>query len=148
MGLEYYTSERFIHDDLTRQAEAGLQGLYDYWKKERRIDPFVVTWPSEAVTDDKGISVTDACSLELPKDDRNRWNKLMLEAIQRTKAYGILFVEQRDKDVRAIFETKHGSRCWTIPIIRNGDVFTLKKAEVTDNRENLGLLWRHKVGQA
>lgn len=147
MGLGYYTSERFIHDDLVRLAEAGLKGVYQRWGKEQRIDPFVVTWPAEPVPDDSGQLVSDLCVLELP-EDREKWNPLMLEAIRRTKAYGVLLVEQRKEDIRAILETRHGSRCWTVPIVRNGDVFTLKKPEVTSDRESLGFLWQRKVGQA
>jgi hypothetical protein len=147
MGLEYFTSERFIHDNLIDQAEAGLRGIYRHWRDERNVDPFLVTWPSEPVPDDKGIPITDACVLSLP-EDRKEWQKLILDAIQRTKAYGILLVEQRDGDVRAILETKHGAKCWTLPIVRSGDLLVLKKPEVTTNRENLGLLWQSKVGQA
>lgn len=148
MNFEYFSSERFIHDNLIQVAEAGIKGLYKYWKKNHKIDPFIVTWPSKTLSDDNGQQINDVCVMELPKNDKGSWQKLMLDVVAKTHAYGILLVEQRDMDVRAIFETKHGSKCWTLPIIRSGDIPVLKKPESTINRENLGLLWRNNVGQA
>jgi hypothetical protein len=148
MQHDYFTSERFIHDGLIRTAEAGVHGLYEHWKREHKIDAFVVTWPAEAVLDDHGKTLSDTCVFELQDSTKPEWQILMLKLVQRTKAYGILFVEQRTSDIRAIFETKHGAKCWTIPIARSGDASILKKAEVTVDRENLGLLWRPKMGEA
>lgn len=147
MDFSYYTSERFIHDGLVEQVTAGIQGIYRHWREERNVDPFVVTWPSEPVADDKGLSITDACVLSLP-ENKDKWQEMILNAVKRTKAYGVLLVERRENDVRAIFETKHGSRCWTMPIVRSGDIDVLKKPEITIDRENLGLLWQNKMGQA
>jgi len=140
---KYIASERFIHDNLVKLAEAGLQGIYKEWRKSKKIDSFFVTWPAEPVFADNGAAIEDLCIVELPSD-KSKWRETMVSAMQRTRAYGILLVEQRENDVKALFETKHGARCWTIPIIRSGDVLTLKKPDVTTDREHIGLLWRQQ----
>ena len=140
MGLDYYTSERFIHDELARRAESGFSGLYTAWKTHRKIEPFIIAWPSDSVTAENGKEITGPCVMILPPD-KGRWQEFMLKAIELVTAYGLLLVEQREKDVRAIFESQHGTRCWTMPIVRSGDVDILKAPEVSDNTEHLGLLW-------
>jgi hypothetical protein len=133
--------ERFIHNELARRAEEGLNGLYRSWKKLKKIHPFIITWPADTIYSDKGAPIDGPCVLELPPD-KAAWNALIAETIRFTRAYGIVRVEQRQHDVQAIFETQHGAKCWTIPIVRSGDVDILQEPKVTVDRECLGLLWR------
>jgi hypothetical protein len=135
------TSERLVHDKLALQAESGLKGIYRNWKKRRKTLPFFITWPEDTVYALSGRPIDGPCLMELPQDKR-LWRTLMKEAVRVTKAYGILFVEQRENDVQATFETRHGARCWTMPIVRSGDVDVLKEPIVTDDQERLDLLWR------
>jgi hypothetical protein len=142
-SFEDIISERFIHMDLTRLAEAGIKSLYETWKTEKKISPFLITWPGEAVMTDDGVAITGPCHMEMPVD-KSKWNDMIVNAIKRTSAYAILLVEQRDSDVRAILESPHGSKCWTIPIVKSGDALILGKQDVTTDKEHLGLLWSPK----
>jgi len=136
--------ERFIHDELARRAEEGLPALYRVWKKRKKINPFVIVWPSDAVHTDDGTPIEGPCVLELPVDEKELWESLMLEAIRFTDAYGIVFISQREHDVQAIFETRHGAKCWTMPIARSGDVDILKDPVESVDKECLGLLWKKR----
>lgn len=138
---EYYTSESFIWDELIRNAEAGIKGLYNTWKRAKRIDPFVIVWPATTVTDKDGIELEGAVVRELNPDPAT-WTKHILEAIKLTNAYALLRVHQHDRNVKAILESQHGARCWTLPINRHGDVDVLGRASFEDNQECVGLLWR------
>lgn len=139
--LRYFTSERFIHDDLLARAAAGVESLYRTWREEGRIDPFFIAWPAEPVQTREGSMIAGPCMLELPAD-RRTWNKKMLEAMRLTRAYAILLTEQRDEDVRVILESPHGARCWTVPIERHGDVRALGRASSQDDGPCLGILWK------
>ena len=144
--MKEYISEKFIHNELARRAEEGLAGLYRAWKKRKRVDPFIITWPSDTLHTESGTPIEGPCLLELPPDDKKSWRKLMIESVRFTGAYGIVFVEQRENDVQATFETRHGAKCWTMPIVRSGDVDILKEPVITVDREHLGLLWQKSGG--
>jgi hypothetical protein len=134
-------SERFIHDELARRAEEGLPALYRTWKKHKKITPFVIAWPSDTVYTEKGTPIDGPCVLELPPE-KDKWQGLLAEVARVVGAYGILRVAQGESDVQAIFETRHGAKCWTMPIVRSGDVNILKEPVVTEDQECLGLLWK------
>jgi hypothetical protein len=140
---EYITSERFIHDDLLVRAQAAVNHLYEIWKKDGKIDPSLLTWPAEAVLSENGEKVDGVCCLQLPEAIEAR-RLAICKMVERTKAYALLVVEQLDVSVRVILETPNGTRCWNIPVHRSGDVKILGDATVTDNRENVGLLWSHQ----
>lgn len=147
MSLEYYTSERFIHDDIVEQAKAGLDVLRDVWREERKITPFLLIWPSEHLATDNGTLITHLVHMDLPEDD-GQWPDLLRQAVRLTKAYGLLLGEQREGEIRVIVETPHGSVCWTIPTERHGDLDTLGPVRESVNTENLGYLWRMKRASA
>lgn len=144
---DYIASERFIHDDLLHKAQSAVNQLYVIWKKEGRIEPSLLTWPAETISSDKGEPIDSVCCLQLPEPPEERTPAIRL-MVERTKAYGILLVEQVGDRVRALLETPLGTRCWTIPILQSGDVKTLGKPAITNNRESVGLLWSYKRGVA
>ncbi len=144
MGMpsqDYYASERFIWDSLIKQAERGIKGLYTTWKRDRKISPFIITWPANAVTDSNGVELEGAVMRELTEDP-STWLEYTVEAIKLTNAYALLRVQQAAKSVKIILESQHGARCWTLPITRSGDVFVLGRPKSADNQEHIGLLWR------
>ncbi len=118
----------------------------DTWRDQGRIDPFMIAWPAEDLLDDNGQLVTDNVVMPL-EGNRAEWPLQMHRLVQRTKPYGLLLVEQRDKEVVIIFESMHGSVSWHYPIIKTGNRFLgqLKKKEDT---ESIGILWRAKRAQA
>ena len=143
---EYIASERFIHDGLLKQAEAAVHVVYEIWKKERAIAPTLFTWPAERIRTDNGEPHEGICLLELPEAYEKR-SVAMLAMVERTKAYALLLIEQRHADVQVIFETRHGARCWSIPLVAHGDVVILERAHVQDDVGHVGLLWSPTIGR-
>lgn len=147
MSTDYYVNERFIHDDLIEKAQRTVDFLYGVWSKDGKIDPILVTWPAETIKDDEGNQVEGACVLSLPHDSSKHY-KAISAAIARTKAYGFLVIEQREKDVRVLLETPHGTRSWLIPIVKSADVYILGPAHTTVDKECIGFIWRPQRGAA
>lgn len=146
VNREYIASERFIHNDLLKQAEVAVRVVYEIWRKERTIAPMLFTWPAERILTEAGEPHEGVCILELPEEQERRSAALMA-MVRRTKAYALLLIEQQREDVRVIFETKHGARCWSIPLIPHGDVVILERAHVQDDVVHVGLLWSPKIGR-
>lgn len=138
---DYYTSERFIWDDLIESSERAMQGLYDAWKKRGRIDDFLITWPAEAIIDRQGTVVKGPCAISLDTRDPTLRQEMLLKTLELTKAYALLLVEQLPTEVQAILESRHGAKCWTIPIIKSGDAKVLGPRAVTTDGRHVGLLW-------
>jgi hypothetical protein len=136
-----YNPQRFIHDELVRRADQGIKGIYNAWKDDGRVDPFIAGWPSEKLLDSDGVIIDGICMKNLPKD-RSTWSEELSEFVLHTKAYALLLVEQQHDSVIAILESQHGTRSWTIPIYRSGDRDVLGEPKVEDDTRSIGLLWR------
>jgi len=147
MRSDYYKSERFIHDELCRRSEQGVASIQQIWKEQGKIGPFFLAWPAEIVKAHDGTPIEDICRLELP-EVKEEWSKLFQQAVELTKAYAILLCEQKEDGVKVILESPHGTRCWTLPIERHGDVYVLGKVNIKDDVESVGLLWRPNRGRA
>lgn len=141
-------NERFIHDILLQRVAPGVAALYDEWREKRRITPFFLSWPAVTIYDEQGEPIEGVCRMDLSSVQRDRWTKTIVQAVQRTQAYAILLCEQRDSDVQIILESHHGSRCWTLPIERHGDIKVLGPASTRDDTECLGILWRPNLARS
>lgn len=144
MRLEnYIRSERFIHDDLLKKAEDIVVTVRDLWRTQRKVEPYVVAWPGENIRADDGEIITHAVLCPIPMEfDRARRMQALQQVVERTKAYGLLFVEQKENSILVLFETRHGARSWCIPLTWHGDIQVPGQAEVKNNGECVGLLWR------
>jgi hypothetical protein len=142
--LSYFTSEQFIHDDLALKAERLAEEMRVVWRKNRKVDSYAITWPSETLqTDDNSGQVNKAVLMRIPDDfDERQKLEALQRMVERTKAYGIALIERRGDELRVLFETHHGARAWLIPLERHGDIFVPGETRVRDNAECLGLLWR------
>lgn len=147
MPSPYFTSERFIHDELRRRAGQAVDHLQELWKDQQRIDPILLLWPAEPVRTKEGVMFEGCVYCELTGDEQAR-RATMLQAIERVRPYGLLLVEQREGAVKAIFETHHGTRTWTLPIKKHGDVRVLYDPQSADDAESLGFLWKRGVAKA
>ena len=128
------------HKQLCAFVEASMRSIHETWRRNKSVDPFLVTWPSDPIPDSKGTLISAPCILPLT-EDRSKWGRLRLAVVDKTNAYALLQVEQRESDVRAILETTEGTRCWVHPIARSGDIVRLGTARVSDNTERLNMLW-------
>lgn len=138
---DYYTSERFIWDDLIEESQRAMIGLYEHWKKRHSIEDFLITWPAEVISAEDGSKVSGPCAFTFPVGDRAQRQDMILKTVQITKAYALLLVEQNKAEIQVILESRHGAKCWTIPIVKSGDVATLGPHALSTNGKHVGLLW-------
>ncbi len=134
---EYIASGLFIHDDLVTRCAAVVGGLPDMWNRDQKISPVLLCWPEVPVKGSDGSSIDDVCVLDLTDIQEEERPDVIRQMSRRTKAYGLFFVEQKAGAVHASFETQHGSRTWTLPIRRHGDVLVLEEPVVV----TVGVLW-------
>jgi len=137
-----------IHDRVCGFAEAGIKEISSGWAKQQRLDPFLVTWPSSILTSKEGQDVGGPCLLYLADIDPKQWTEKIAQAVNLTRAYAVLLAEQKEDAVVITMETADGSRCWTLPIIRSGDMRRLGKPAVSNNVERLGVLWNPRRNRA
>ncbi len=127
-----------------QQAETLLARYRARWKAgELKRQDLFFTWPADAVLDDEGTSIEGVCGMVLPPERREQL-PAMRQMVVRTKAYALFLLEVREREVKAILESSHGTRTWTIPILLHGDVHVLGVATTQDDHENVGLLWQKK----
>jgi len=139
-GKEYLVSERYIHDALVEYAELGLSSLPNTWKKFKRVPAFFIVWPEEA-------ALENAVDARLPTDP-DKWPGHMRKAIEKLGAMACMLVEQRENDVRVLFESPYGTCSWTLPIERRGDVTRLGKPKKKKNEDSLGFFWSPRKAEA
>jgi hypothetical protein len=133
--------ESIVHGELERRAAAFIGAARTDWKKDRKVGAYAVAWPSEELKADDGKSVTHAVYCAIPPEfDAGRRMKALQQLIERTKAYGLVFVEQREHSIHILFETSQGSRGWRVPLSWHGDVQVPGQTEASD--ECIGLLFR------
>lgn len=144
-NLAYYTSERFIWDSLIHTVEkVGISTLYDSWRRRKKIEPFIITWPASIISVEKRdntIKIAGPCIRDLT-GEKSEWRRQMVEAIKLTNAYAIVLVQQRADAVFLILESHHGVKNWLLPIVRSGDTNALGPVRSPDgDQEPIGLLW-------
>lgn len=138
-SLEYFTSERFIHDDIVEAARAGIPTLYDTWKRRRGIRPFVLSWPSQKIVW-RGEETERVVAFDAPRGAEKL--RAFLEEVQKkTMAYALLLWEQKEQAVVGVLESRHGSVSWRIPIQSHGNVVVLGQHEEKVDADRLGLRW-------
>jgi len=138
---DYINSERFIHDELCHRAASAVAAIPGIMERYQYIEPNLLLWPSEPLKTKEGASHDRIIYHTLPKDPAEM-TKAIKNAVRATKPYALLLVEQQGVFVRAIFESRHGSCAWTLPIKNHGDVLVLEPPEVTRNKQCIGVLWR------
>lgn len=134
-------SEKFVHFALESRAEDAVKSARETWKRQRKIEPYAITWPAESLKADDGTAITHAVFCAIPAEfDTARRMKVLQQLIERTKAYGLVVVEQKDNSIRIMFETRYGAKAWRIPLAWHGDVQVPSQTEASADR--IGLLWQ------
>lgn len=140
---DYPKDESFIWKDLIVRAEKAVESVRKAWRKNQSQPRMLFSWPASHLVDKDGIEVTDLVSFAIP--DGMPTFKAAVEMARRTEAYGLLLIEQRDKELKLILESHHGTRSWTFPIRKHGDVWALEKESAADNTDCIGVLWRRSA---
>ncbi len=146
MTESYTTVEQFVHDHLIQEVESGLHIITDWWRKERRVPPFLILWPEATVRCDDGAKVKDKFFFDLPEDSSS-WKDLIQRAAKKTRACALFLATQREKEVRAIFESNQGTKSWHFHISHHGPDAILEQPTEQTNECFVGLLWKPRTTQ-
>jgi len=111
------------------------------FRKDKRIYPTLLIWPSDSVKAVDGTQFTGVIFTELSEDPTLRKEEIK-NSILSTAAFAALVTEQLETDIRMIFESGHGTRTWRLPIRNHGDIQILGRAVQRDNAESIGVLWK------
>ncbi len=137
IDLSYYTSETFIHDNLKREVQTIVQSVSDLWLPEGpRFPPVLVAWPREPVKDDVGKLISGRILLQVDPDSKVPLEKLLVDFVERTKAYAFLVVQDYPEGLEALLESPLGTSWWLIDQHHGKRRITQE-----DNRKSIGLLW-------
>ncbi len=143
----YFTSGRFIHEDLAKKAAQLAEEARQVWKVAQKLEGHVVSWPSSTLVDDDGVAISHAVLMRVPSDFTQ---EQLLEAtrrlVTRINAYGVALVLHAGQALRVLFETRHGALAWTIPLERHGDLLVPGETQ-QEETQGLGLLYLRKSGQ-
>ena len=141
-NVDYFRSERFIHDDLANRAARIADEVREDWKKNHQVAPFAVTWPETSLRSDDGGSVEGAVLCRLPQLTHAQQHDVLKRMVEKTKAYGLVLVRPSIDRISVLFETRHGARAWTMQLERHGDVTVCMDPVVANDGECVGLLWQ------
>lgn len=141
---EYVASERFIHDNIVREAIAGLPAITTTWREKGSVDPFLIAWPSKPLRADDGSIIDRQVYTDLPTD-RSGWKKLFADFVERTKPYALLLAEEDEDEVLVVVESKHGTKSWHFTIERHGPDRILKDPVEKTNKASIGILWQRRM---
>lgn len=130
------TIEEQFHAELCVIAESGLGVIERWWKEQKRVPPFLALWPEE----DLSPSVDPDFTLELPSNEESQ-KRLIWRAAKMTNAHAALVVRQLEDEVRAIFETRQGTKSWHYPIQSHGPDRVLGTPTVKVDEHHIGVLW-------
>lgn len=136
-----FDSHELIHQDLAEEVSWGLTALYEIWKEEGKIDPFLIVWPSETLLIN-GEEVEDGVAFDVPNEGRDAF---IIAAVEKTKAWALMLCEQRDQAVVVIFESPLGAKSWVIPIVQIGGTRSLGDPDVRENTDYVGAVFKPKT---
>lgn len=140
--LSYITSERFIHDNLRGKAGVLVQHVLDGWRQHQQAYCGAIAWPTEPFVADDGATIEHEVFMPMRSGMAGEERVAALERlVKKTKAYGVAVSWREGNTLHVLFESHHGSRAWTIPLMPHGDVLVPGETQVQDDVEHLGLLW-------
>lgn len=138
MGL----TDKEIHDELALYAEDMANEALQEYRRKRKLRPICVTWPGEVIKTDSGAETDKPVTCFLDTVSEAHRAEVLRKLTERTKAFGLVLIEERADDIRVVFETRLGTRAWITPLKFHGDVRVPGKTHASTNRECVGLLWK------
>ena len=143
---KYITSERFIHDGLLRDCAGLIEKLYEIWGREKIIRPSLLLFPADYLKDDVGETINGVVSMALDLEASHR--DAIKQAVMRVGAYAFFYARTEEHKVKALLESPHGTREWTMGVAKSGPDRVLSSSSYRDNVPGLGILWSSKQGRS
>jgi hypothetical protein len=139
--------ERYLHDLVLIEANKLLEAFVSAWYEKNGVSSVAVSWPSKRISADDGSTINHTVVMEMP-NDRKLWADALLKLTTKTLAYALLRIDNNEEAVKAIVETPHGSRSWTLRKKYRGDRYILDRPTSSDDVEEIGLLWKRQKNLA
>ncbi len=137
---EYSKSDRFIHDELIRRCNYPIVDLPNLLRDYGKVEPTILLWPEESLPTLGGGKFSGVIFSSLPHDQAAR-RRFIQAAAEQCRPFGIFVVEQLGDCVRAIFESRLGTRTWRLQLRDLDNQKTLGAPAIRDNAESIGVLW-------
>lgn len=132
---------RALHDAIAKKAALGLKAIYTIWRRDKRLDPFVVVWPLPELDFRACLPTNCEVTLDLPKD-RKAWTAVLTKLVDGTEPAAVLVAQQKEEEVLLVLESEYGTTSWHIPIQKHGPDVTLGQPSTKTDADCLGLLWK------
>jgi hypothetical protein len=129
------TIEEQFHDAMCDVAESGLTLIQRWWREHGVVPPFLALWSEEEFR----RAVDPDFTIELPEDPEVQ-KKLIWKAAKTVNAHAALVVRQLENEVRAVFETREGTKSWHYPIRDHGPDRVLGDPTVRVDEHHIGVL--------
>lgn len=118
---------------LTLVAYQAVLDVRAFWKENQRYPTVLLAWPLDPTIEynvvhfsvPEGVKALDAAK----------------SLAKKTSAYALFLLEQQEKRVLLLLETRASTLAISLPIERHGDTRVLGTATEDRNREALGVLW-------
>lgn len=134
-------SGRDLHNAVAEKATLGMKALYQLWRRNKKIGPFIIAWPLPNL-DFKGCLPTNSeVVLDLP-ENKDEWPGILSSFIERTEPFALLLAQQKEKEVVLVLESEFGSSSWHLPITKHGPDLTLGQPSMKTDTDCIGLLWK------
>lgn len=129
-------------ETLIKSSREGIKGILLHWKRHQKIEDFVLTWPTEALTAESGEKINGACTFLFDTEDKSQRHKDIIKMVELTSPYAVFVVEHTPEAITAILESMSGTISWDIPIMQSADVKVLGIPEEKTNAKRIGVLYR------
>lgn len=133
---------RDVHDAIAKKAALGLNAVYAIWKKYKRLRPFIVAWPLQALDfSNKCLPTNTEVTLDLPPKAA-AWPAALAQFLKDNEPFAVLLAQQKKEEIVLVLESEYGSSSWHIPIRKHGPDRVLGQPSAKTDADCLGLLWR------
>ena len=114
----------------------------EVWSQRKVMDPVAFAWTGTKVRADDGGIVDGVVPMELPRGTAD-FSDPLRQLAEKTNAFALLLIHEKEDRVYAHFESRFGSRTWKFRVHRHGDHHYVGKDPVIEvDQVSLGVLWR------
>jgi len=136
---DYLNKEGKLWDFLV----AGTDGLVKSLRKTYptgNVPTMLFAWPGPNVRADDGTVIRGLIPFAVPAGVDVK--AAAVKMAKRTQATALVLVQRQNEYVKVILEAPIGTKCWSLPVRRHGDVTVVEEGSTSMNGESIGVLWQ------
>jgi hypothetical protein len=132
---------KLLHEAIAKKAALGLNQIYATWRKNKKMNAFVVAWPLDTLSFKNTWPTNNEVVLDLP-DNQKTWGPIIQRVIETTGPFAVLLAQQKEDEILLVLESAHGSSSWHIPIHKHAHEHVLGQPSTKTDVDAVGLLWK------